>query len=232
MGPKRVAVSQRVVIDPKHGEVRDCLDQEWAVWLNSLAIAPVAVPNRIADVAAFCDAFGIEAVFLSGGNNFPGKVYDDPKIEVADTAPDRDATEAALVDYAIERGIPLIGWCRGMQVLQVYFGGVLSSTSNNRVQHVAAEHDILFTSQLHASLANSPTIQVNSFHDFGVERSRLAKPLLEMAISVDDGVVEALYHPDLPIVGCQWHPERSNGTDGAGFSRALVHHLLFEGKSS
>ena len=220
MEPRRIAISQRVMTDPRHGEVRDCLDQEWTIWLASLGIIAAPVPNRVSNISDFCSTFDVSAIFLSGGNNLYGPVYEDTGLAVSDTSAARDETEFALIDFAVERKIPLFAWCRGLQVLQVYFGGKLVSTAGSDVDHVGTTHDVRFTSQRYMKLAGTSVLRVNSFHDFGIRRSALASPLSEMAISNDDGLVEALYHPRLPIVGCQWHPERPNGGDA--FCRALV----------
>ena len=224
MAYRRVAVSQRVEVVPGYDEVRDCLDQEWTIWIESMDLCPVLVPNSLADVAAFCDTLGIEAIFLTGGNNLGGPVYDDPEVKAPGASADRDRTEAALVHYAIDRDVPLLAWCRGMQVLQVVFGGRLSKLEGAAVKHVATVHEVHVVDERWRELAGSETMRVNSFHDFGVRRHELAPSLIAVALDDSADIVEAVRHREHRIVGCQWHPERPRGSDR--FNRMLVNDYL------
>jgi putative glutamine amidotransferase len=207
-----VAITQRVVEIPGYREFRDCLDQQWAVWLQVLGLVAVPVPNRLASPAALLRRLSPQAIILSGGNNLASDVYDGPGREgpIPDAYKERDDTETALVEYAVQHQIPLLGCCRGMQFLQVFFGGRLLSLTDASVRHVGAPHEIALAESTFRAMAGQDALVVNSFHNYGISASALAQPLQPLAVSLADRTVEAFVHRTLPIVGIMWHPERPN----------------------
>lgn len=221
-----VAVSQRVVEVPSRRESRDCLDQQWSCWMQSLGLVPVPVPNRLVAPADFLEQIRPQGIILSGGNNIAAAAYDgaDPAAPVTDAYPERDLTEAALVEHAVRRGLPVLGCCRGMQFLQVHFGGRLTRLAGKGVKHVACTHEVTFVDDAVRAMAGRDTLEVNSFHDFGIAAGGLADVFRSLAISAGDQTVEALVHRSLPIAGIMWHPERAN--PGAAFDRALASALF------
>ncbi|EKD54680.1 MAG: hypothetical protein ACD_60C00057G0005 [uncultured bacterium] len=104
----------------------------------------------------------------------------------------RAETETLLLEFAIQQKIPVIGICHGMQVIQKYFGLKLQKVLN----HVSENLEIIIN--------GIPEI-VNSYHDYGTTQT--SQELLVWA-KAHDGVVKAIRHCDLPIVGIMWHPER------------------------
>src|SRR5579863_2290649 len=108
---KTVAVTQRVVVDPPHGTRRDCLDQVWTKFLCRCGLLPVPIPNSVDAALIICEHVG--GIVLTGGNDLTAYGGD---------APDRDETESALLDLAELRNLPVLGVCRGMQVIQHRFG--------------------------------------------------------------------------------------------------------------
>jgi len=192
---KPVAVTQRVSIIPEYGERRDCLDQAWTKFLAACGLLPVALPNVMDTALALCEWAGIAGLVLTGGNDLA---------EYGGDAPERDAVEHALLDLAARRGLPVLGVCRGMQVIQQHFAIGLRRVEG----HVAKRQVIHIDGELR---------EVNSYHRFAAFDSR---PPLEVLAVADDGVVEGVRHSAQPITGIMWHPERS-----APFSSADL--LLF-----
>jgi putative glutamine amidotransferase len=125
--------------------------------------------------------------------------------------PQRDRTEAALMDYAISTRTPLLGVCHGMQFIHAYFGGRLTTLAESSVKHVAAPHAIVVTDRRISATIQRERANVNSFHQYGVREGTLAKALREIA-HAEDGTVEAFIHEELPIAGMMWHPERQNSS--------------------
>ena len=180
---KKVAITQRVSVVPEYGERRDCLDQAWPRFLAACGLMPLALPNVVeVAVALFTDA-DVAGLVLTGGNDLAALGGD---------APERDATENALLDLAESRGLPVLGVCRGMQMIQqrctVPLQGVEGHVTANQVIRV-----------------NGKRAAVNSYHRFGALESR---PPLDVWAVADDGVVKAIRHADRSITGIMWHPER------------------------
>lgn len=199
-----VAVTQRVAIDPAHGERRDALDQRWAPFLAACGVLPVPVPNDAALAVALAERAGVAGVLLTGGNDIG-------------TAPERDETERRLVGWAEAQGLPVLGVCRGMQMLLTLAGVPLEPVDG----HVATRHAVRIGGE---------RIEVNSYHGFAAKAvgGDLAADLEVWGIA-DDSVVEAVRHRVRPTLGIMWHPERE-----AAFSArdvALVGGLFTEGLS-
>ncbi len=178
---KCIAVTQRVEYIEATGERRDALSQEWSALAEACGFLPLLLPNRPPIVRQLLAAAKPDGILLTGGNDLASYGGD---------APERDETERFLLQYAVESHTPLLGVCRGMQMLLDYFG-----TSLQRVEgHVRTEHP----------LSNGD--RVNSFHNWGAMDCR---PPLTPVLKCADGVLEAAVHRDYPwIHGIMWHPER------------------------
>jgi N5-(cytidine 5'-diphosphoramidyl)-L-glutamine hydrolase len=178
-----VAVSQSVAVAASSGERRDYLDQAWTRFLGACGFVPMLLPND-ADTARFlCAAVPICGILLTGGNDLAAYGGD---------APERDAAETALIDLAEDKGWPVLGVCRGMQVIQHRFGVRLARVAD----HVAPRKVI--------AIEGEP-VAVNSYHNFGAAETW--SPLEAWAVAMD-GVVKAVRYPARRIVGIMWHPER------------------------
>jgi putative glutamine amidotransferase len=219
-----IAVSQRVVEIPGRHEVRDCLDQEWSVWLESIVFTCVPVPNRLESAAVFLERIQPLGVILSGGNNIASPVYEglSSAEPVRDAYECRDRTERQMIEFAQREKLPVLGCCRGMQFLQTFFGGRLSPLPDS--VHVARNHEIEVMGERFRQMAGGTELTVNSFHDYGFRREALAAPLSAFAVTRADGTVEGFFHVERPILGVMWHPERRN--PAAEFDRALVRQLF------
>ena len=110
----------------------------------------------------------------------------------------RDATERALFDHAVAGGRPILGVCRGLQLIQDHFGGVLEPCPGNT--HVAVRHAV-------AWLSDGAERQVNSYHRRGIRVGELAPGLRPLAVTAD-GWVEAAAAEVFAVLGVMWHPER------------------------
>ena len=178
-----IAVTQRVAVDSRRGERRDCLDQAWSKFMMACGLTPVEVPNDARVAQSLCAVLPINGIVLTGGNDL--SIY-------GGDAPERDVTEDALIDIADEKVLPILGVCRGMQMIQHRFGIPLRPVTG----HVA-RHQII-------SIEGRP-VEVNSFHNLGATETL---PPLEAWAVADDGVVKAVRHPNGRMIGMMWHPER------------------------
>ena len=104
---KIFGISLRVELIEKYNEKRDTISQEWTNFLQKLAITPILIPNTLDDVKSYISDVGIDGIILSGGDNI-GEF------------PERDQTENKILEYAIKNSIPVLGVCRGMQLINTF----------------------------------------------------------------------------------------------------------------
>ena len=180
---KTIAVTQRVDLVDKHAERRDCLDQRWTLFLSCCKLLPILIPNNVSMAQTILKHLKIDGLLLTNGNSLS---------HLGGNAPERDATENMLLKYAIENGLPVFGVCRGMQLIQHYFGAKLTPVMG----HICETQSIIFQNK---------DILVNSYHNFG---TNLAVSELETIAHAKDGVIKAVKHKNYPISAIMWHPER------------------------
>jgi N5-(cytidine 5'-diphosphoramidyl)-L-glutamine hydrolase len=181
---RMVAITQRVTVVPEHGERRDCLDQAWPRFLAACGLLPLAVPNVEEVALAMVRDANVAGLVLTGGNDLAALGGD---------APERDATENALLDAAESRGLPVLAVCRGMQLVQQRCAIPLLRVEG----HVTRRQTIRIDGE---------PAEVNSYHRFAASESQ---PPLDVWAVAADGVVKAVRHSARPITGIMWHPERN-----------------------
>lgn len=177
---------------------------------------------------------GVDALVLTGGGDVdPGHYGEDPHHTHSPAEPGRDRFEIALARVALERGLPLLAICRGVQVLNVAAGGSLVQDIASEVPG-AVDHDVATTpsaiahevwvsagstlASLMADRLEGDALLVNSRHHQAV---KALAPGFVATATAPDGVVEAIEHPGLPFcLGVQWHPEN--------FWRTGEFHALFD----
>ncbi|HEY6654826.1 MAG TPA: gamma-glutamyl-gamma-aminobutyrate hydrolase family protein [Solirubrobacterales bacterium] len=158
----------------------------------------------------------IDALVLGGGADIdPESQGVEAHPETVGTNPDRDRFEIALALGALDRGMPLLGVCRGMQVLNVACGGTLDQHIPDRLGHEIhrpvpgawAEHEVrIEPGSLAAEAAGTERLTVKSHHHQGIDR--IADKLTATAWATDDETVEAIESGDGGFaLGVLWHPE-------------------------
>ncbi len=167
-----------------------------------------------------CDGF-----LFTGGQDINPDLYGKEKSHFCGPVCSmRDDLEKKVFELAVKRDKPVFGICRGIQFMNVYYGGTLyqdlEEEYNCKVEHhmeppydrYCHAVDILSGTPLEKWLKCS-RLKVNSYHHQAVDR--LAQELLPMAIS-EDGLIEAVFMPEAKfIVGVQWHPEFMYKKDAA-----------------
>jgi putative glutamine amidotransferase len=158
----------------------------------------------------------IDALVLGGGADMDAESRGiEAHPETIGTNPDRDRFEIALALGALDRGMPLLGVCRGMQVLNVACGGTLDQHLPDRLGHdihrlvpgTWAEHNVrIEPGSLAAKAAGAERLTVKSHHHQGVDR--IAENFRASAWATDDENVEAIELGDGDFaLGVLWHPE-------------------------
>ncbi|WP_018465573.1 gamma-glutamyl-gamma-aminobutyrate hydrolase family protein [Calidithermus timidus] len=158
----------------------------------------------------------LDGILLPGGVDIdPAHFGEDPIPEMGEVSPERDTLELELARYAAQRRIPLLGICRGIQVINVALGGSLyqdlPAQGFKAIQHYQKSESGVLGHSLE-QISRSPLealfprrFRVNSYHH---QALRDLAPGLRAVAVAPDGVVEAVVLEDHPFyLGVQWHPE-------------------------
>ncbi len=183
MDTEIVLYTQRVEIIESYGERRDCADQNIPRFIEACGYLPVPIPNIKSVAEEMIGYIQPAGIVLTGGNSL---------VKYGGNAPERDEVEKRLLDMALERGIPVYGFCRGMQMILDYFSCELDQVQG----HVAVRHKVF---------GEMGEWEVNSFHN---QACRYVKEPLKVLAQTEDGVIEAVQHKNKHILGTMWHPER------------------------
>ncbi len=230
--------------EPEFSEKRTILiskryeDGSYDKWIGALA------PNFEMVEAYGMDSARLEEVLktchgilLSGGKDVSPEKYgmSDELGLCGEADPYRDSLEIFLVNFALENGLPLLGVCRGMQIMNVAMGGTLTmdlpvqkGTTIHQIAEGDATHEVVFVQDDYNPFKWSNGT-VNSNHHQAIDR--LAKPLVITGYA-PDGVPEAvviLDTVDYPFfLGVQWHPERMDPTHplSSGPAREFIKAVL------
>ncbi|HEX3241973.1 MAG TPA: gamma-glutamyl-gamma-aminobutyrate hydrolase family protein [Solirubrobacterales bacterium] len=203
----------------------------WGVWEETVTLAPRSYATAVQraggtavllppDAAAEADPDRmlelLDALILAGGADIDAGTYGaEPHPETKNTWPERDSFEVALARRALDRDMPLLGICRGMQILNVARGGTLCQhlpdvIGHERHREVAGtfgDHEVrLEPGSLAAEAAGAERVGVKSHHHQGVDE--VGKGLVVSGHSVDDELIEAIELPERRFaLGVIWHPE-------------------------
>ncbi|MBW7882152.1 MAG: gamma-glutamyl-gamma-aminobutyrate hydrolase family protein [Caldilineaceae bacterium] len=201
------------------------MNQTYVRVLENLGALPVMVPLHMTE-STLRGIFGqLDGLFLPGGEDIDPSNYGAERHPLLGaTDKERDRTELLLARWAMEEGMPVLGVCRGVQVINVACGGSLHQDLHTD-QPELAKHDyfppsferyrishrvnVAADSRLAHALGN--VHEVNSMHHQGIDHVGYG---LRVVATADDGLVEAVEAPELPfVVGVQWHPEELARTD-------------------
>ncbi|CAN7251513.1 gamma-glutamyl-gamma-aminobutyrate hydrolase family protein [Mesorhizobium caraganae] len=187
--------------------------------IEEAGAVPIILPYvKTNDINAILNL--ISGLVLPGGKDFPTALYGaTPHPAVKGIIPQRDTFEFALARSALDRSMPILGICRGMQLLNVVSGGTiyphtldeLANVLDHRegmppLSHPAHEVQIERSSLLWRACGEPPSsFRVNSGHHQAVKE---VAPEFVVSARASDGVVEAIEAPGRPfVIGVQWHPE-------------------------
>jgi len=223
---------------PVVGIVTALEQARWGVWDSPAALSPVGYtnavqragglallippdPQLVKDPDEMLDL--LDGLLLAGGSDIgPSRYGRTPHPETSGIVPERDAVELALASGAFERDLPVLGICRGMQVINVARGGTLVQHLPDLVGHGdhrrnpgsfdGSEHDVTLDPGSLAARATGEHLHVTmSHHHQGVEV--IGEGLVVTGRSTLDDLPEAIEAPARTyVLGVQWHPEIDQGS--------------------
>ncbi|MDR2497214.1 MAG: gamma-glutamyl-gamma-aminobutyrate hydrolase family protein [Tannerellaceae bacterium] len=209
--PPRIGIS----VNRKDGLC--CLNELYVRSVMAAGGAPLLIP-------AICDLEALHAIvadldgllFSGGGDINPILLGEEPVPQLQDVDHFRDQYDLLLLRTAFTRQIPIMGICRGHQLINAAFGGTLLQDIHSQHPQPAIKHSqemdrqypshsvaILPGTRLH-SVLKSDKIYVNSIHHQAV---KAPAPGFTVSATAPDGIIEAIEHREYPVFGVQWHPE-------------------------
>jgi len=204
---KNIGISQRVYFCLNTSEIRDCLDQNWFRFGERLSVNLIPVPNVILN-EDYLNEIPFDGFILSGGNNISNEninnISKKDLLLKLDISIERDLTEIKLINHSLKNNLPMIGICRGMQMINSFFKGTLVSL--NPKEHVSKEHYVYFEDPDFSKVYGN-SFKVNSFHNYGISQKTVSKEL-KCTGSYKESV-ECFKHCNHNLYGLMWHPERS-----------------------
>lgn len=176
---------------------------------------PVLLPIIEGKEAIKEQAAMIDGLLLSGGGDVQPQLFgEEPERQTGTVLPERDAHELALVKLAMVASKPILGICRGCQVLTIALGGSIYQHLSPELAVIQHEQQSLGSYAGHTvELADNSKlaklwgnyVMTNSFHHQAV---KVAASGFSITGRTKDGVIEAVEHETAPfVIGVQWHPE-------------------------
>ena len=162
-----------------------------------------------------------DGVIFAGGNDFDPSFYGGDPDLVEEYSREDDEKSIGIFTYAIEKNKPILGLCRGMQLMNIYYGGSLyddikiqysTKTIHRGKDKTYAYHSVNIRDDSYLKeIVGENQIEVNSFHHEGI---RMLAEGLDIGAESPDGLIEAIENPYYPyMIGVQWHPEQSYTDD-------------------
>ena len=225
-------------ISANYGDNNSKLAENYYKSVVAVGGVPVIIPvtDNLATIEAIVGR--LDGILLSGGGDMHPRYYNEDPIPENGTPDElRDRYDVALIKSAVEYQLPVLGICRGMQVINTVFGGSLYQDINvqyadkqpmchsqNEERSVTTQTASVVTDSLLYSIVSCNTLPINSIHHQAVKR--IADGFRAVAFA-DDGICEAIESLYYPILGVQWHPEHLSEADAAGEHFDNPHRKIF-----
>lgn len=220
----------RIGISANRKDGQTCLAETYIQSVIQVGGAPVVIPATTDLRVLTAVVQDLDGILMSGGGDInPLFVGEEPLPALQDVDTLRDRYDLLLIRLASNRQIPLMGICRGHQMLNAAFGGTLYQDIYSQ-----ADTDVIKHSQKMAREEASHTVHledgcviaVNSFHHQAVKD--VAPEFVQTAVA-PDGINEGMRHPEKSVFSVQWHPE-AMAIHGDEEAQALFNHFIEEAR--
>lgn len=192
---KLIGITQRIECVEGYNEIREQLDMKWGELLIECGYMPITLTKSI-DVEIFLDHVPLQGFILTGGND----LFSLSNQYINKT---RDLFEKKIIEVSIQRGIPILGVCRGMQVIGEFFGAPILEVEN----HIGIRHDInIMPNTILHEYIKKEQLDVNSYHKYSIKD--IDENVFNILATSKDGEIEAIMHRSYSIMAQMWHPER------------------------
>ena len=171
----------------------DFIDHYWLSYFEKKKINYYLIPNKKKLSVKILNK--IDLLIIPGGNDVSNFLK---------TSRMRNNIENNLINICLKKNIPILGICRGAQLLNKNLGGKIQRVKN----HMRTRHNVFFTKN---NILKKKYLNVNSFHKDGIKKSDLSKKL-NMIANDNDENVEMFISKNKKIIGTMWHPEREKNT--------------------
>ncbi len=192
---KKIAVTQRLIINDSYFEIREALDINLCKLIRNCNLLPIPLPINV-DFKDYFKSMDLEGIILSGGNDLFSQSEND-------LSKSRDSLELELIKYCLINNIPIFGICRGMQIIAEYFASTFKKVDNevnNRFDLIANPNSMYYN-----HLNNLKNL--NSFHDFTIDK--ISEEFIISGTN-KNGTIKAIEHKNKRIFGQMWHSERED----------------------
>ena len=237
-----IGISGSVIIDDGGmfpGYRRSYVNEDYVDSVVQNGGIPYIIPFNENEEVVKEQLLNVQGLILSGGHDVdPHNYGEELEQKIGDVWPERDVFDMRLLKFAEENNIPVLGICRGMQIINVAHGGSLyqdlSYRKEKTLKHSQNQTPTLVThtvkadpnSQI-ANILGKDEFLTNSFHHQLVKE---VAPDFTVAAKCVDGVVEAIENKDASVIGVQWHPEMLHRV--VPFQNNLFKHIINNAKKN
>lgn len=200
----KALIIQREQIN-QYGGMTDSLEKEYVDYFTELGFAVFPVSNF--SNIKYITQIKWDLIILSGGGILSNESYSYCREGIRQH--NRDLLEDSLLEYAVEKHIPVLGVCRGMHKINCFFNGKIQPFFDCNNKRVIGGSHIVLNKELNENF------YVNNFHDDGIFEKYLGDGLIPLLVDPENVNVEAFINDGQYIAGIQWHPERLGNDNNA-----------------
>lgn len=237
-----IGISGSVIIDDGGifpGYHRSYVNEDYVDSVIQNGGVPYIIPFNENDEVIKMQLDNVQGLILSGGHDVDPRFYgEEPKQKIGATLPERDHFDMRLLKLAEDNGIPVLGICRGAQIINVAHGGTLyqdlSYRSEETLKHMQGHSPSLPTHGMKvkensklATVLGKTEFRVNSFHHQLIKE---VAPDLIATATAPDGVIEGLENKNGSVLAVQWHPEMLHKNKNVAFMNNLFKWVVDNAK--